>query len=211
MSGYQILYRSRNIVCVGDISSINESLRLDHIICRDVCHTRQYVQCEISADVKQSSNLLRFSPKFPPPTNSRDNNPQIRHLTWKYHYHCLPAFSKCFEKTMYYKVRRFLNCNNILYKDQHGFREKHSTSHPIMYLLNQCVSSICCDLSKTFDVIKTDTLLNKLNYYDIRIITNQWFVSNFVNRKQYVEISKTKSDVESINCGVLQGSIPCCI
>ena len=112
----------------------------------------------------------------------------------------------------------FLNENNILYKHQHGFWEKHSTIHPIIHLLNHCALannstpkqvtlSIFCDLSKAFDVIKTDTLLNTLNYYDIREIANQWFASFLVNRKQYVQIGKTKSNVEFINCRVLQGSI----
>jgi hypothetical protein len=130
----------------------------------------------------------------------------------------LPAFSKIFERIMYNKVMSFLNSNNILYKHQYGFREKHSTIHPIIHLLNQCAIannstpkqvtlSIFCDLSKAFDVIKTDTLLNKLNYYGIRGVANKWFASYLVNRKQYVQIGKTKSDIEFMNCGVPQGSI----
>ena len=90
----------------------------------------------------------------------------------------LQAFSKIFERIMYNKVISFLNSNNILYKHQYGFHEKHSTIHPIIHLLNQCALannstpkqvtlSIFCDPLKTFDFIKTDTLLNKLNYHGI--------------------------------------------
>ena len=103
-------------------------------------------------------------------------------------------------------VIMFFISNNIV------FHEKHLTIHPItsIYLLNQwaldnnstpkqVTLSIFCDLSKAVDVIKTDMLLNKLNYCGIRQITNQWFVSYLVNRKEYVQIAKTKSDVEFIN------------
>ena len=71
----------------------------------------------------------------------------------------------------------------------------------------QVTLSIFCDPLKTFDFIKTDTLLNKLNYYGIRGVANKWFASYLVNRKQYVQIGKTKSDIEFMNCGVPQGSI----
>jgi len=85
---------------------------------------------------------------------------------------------------MHNKVMSFLNTINILYKHQYGFRENHSTIHPIIQLLNQCALanistpkqvtlSIFCDLTKAFDVIKTGRLLNKLNYFGIRgVATN---------------------------------------
>jgi len=113
----------------------------------------------------------------------------------------------------------FLNSNDILYKHQYGFREQHSTIHPVIHLINQCALannctpkqhtlSIFCDLSKAFEVINTNTLLNKLNYYGIRGVANEWFADYLSNRSQYVKIDKTKSDIEFINCGVPQGSIP---
>ena len=130
----------------------------------------------------------------------------------------LPAFSKIFEKVMYRKVTSFLNSNNLLYKHQYGFREKHTTIHPILHLLNQCAVnnnsttklftlSIFCDLSKAFDVISPDILLNKLNYYGIRGVANRWFASYLSNRKQFVKFEDIQSDTECINCGVPQGSI----
>ena len=130
----------------------------------------------------------------------------------------LPVFLKTFERIMYNKVMCFLDGNNILYKNQYGFRQKHSTIHSIINVLNQralvntsthkeVTLSFHCDLSKAFDVIKTDTLWNKLNYSDIRRVANQMFASYLVNRKQYVKIGRTKSDVDFTNCGISQGSI----
>ena len=130
----------------------------------------------------------------------------------------LPAFSKIFEKVMYNKISSFLECKNLLYKHQYGFRSKHSTVHPLLHLINGCAESnnknpseytlsIFCDLSKAFDVISHDILIKKLNYYGIRGIANQWFVSYLSNRYQYVDIDGITSTLEKIICGVPQGSI----
>jgi hypothetical protein len=130
----------------------------------------------------------------------------------------LSSFSKILEKIMYDKVTSFLDCNEILYKHQYGFRAKHSTIHPILHLINQCAEannshpkehtlSIFCDLSKAFDVINHNILLNKLNHYGLRGIVNCWFQDYLSNRMQYVEIEKSKSKLCSIKCGVPQGSI----
>ena len=67
----------------------------------------------------------------------------------------------------------------------------------------QFTLSVFCYLSKPFYVIKIDTLLNKLNYSGIRGVANQWFAIYLANRKQYVQISKTKSDVEFIKGYIL--------
>jgi hypothetical protein len=47
------------------------------------------------------------------------------------------------------------------------------------------------DLSKAYDVINHDLLLDKLNSYGIRGITNLWFKSYLTQRVQFVEINQT--------------------
>ena len=50
-------------------------------------------------------------------------------------------------------------------------------------------------------------LINKLQLYGIRGHILDWFRSYLQNRKQYIHINYTNSNLGSISCGVLQGSI----
>jgi len=130
----------------------------------------------------------------------------------------LTAFSKLIEKLMFNNLISFFNSNNTRFKDQYGFRSKHSTIHSIIHLLNHCAEvtnqvnhnftlAIFCDLSKAFGVINHDILLYKLNYYGVRGVANQWFQSYFFDRPQFVELEKVHSSLLRIGCGVPQGSI----
>ena len=112
----------------------------------------------------------------------------------------------------------FLTSNSILYNHQYGFRPKHSTTHPIIHLLNHCASSssksdpeltlaVLCDLSKAFDVIDHKILLKKMEKYGIRGIANDWFRNYLPDRTQFVEINGIQSQKVPIQIGVPQGSI----
>ena len=129
----------------------------------------------------------------------------------------LSSLSKILERTMYNKIMKFLDANNILYHHQYGFRA-HSTIHPVLHLLNNCAEAnnitpsqltlaTFCDLSKTFDTISTDILLHKLNIYGIRGTANKWIESYLTNRSQYVEFNSNVSSSLPVRCGVPQGSI----
>ena len=53
---------------------------------------------------------------------------------------------------------------------------------------------IFLDLSKAYDVLDHKILLDKLNAYGIRSITNKWMESYLTNRKQFVELKFLKRD-----------------
>jgi len=52
---------------------------------------------------------------------------------------------------------------------------------------------IFLDLSKAYDVINHNRLLDKLGSYGIRGSVNKWFQSYLTNRTQFVEISQMDS------------------
>ena len=63
------------------------------------------------------------------------------------------------------------------------------------------------DLSKAFDTLDHNILLNKLKYYGLKNTELSYFQSYLTERSQYVEINGITSNVLAISTGVPQGSI----
>ena len=66
---------------------------------------------------------------------------------------------------------------------------------------------IFLDLSKAFDTVNYEILLQKLECYGIRGVAKRWFESYFHNRQQFVSMGDVKSATKAISCGVPQGSV----
>jgi hypothetical protein len=90
---------------------------------------------------------------------------------------------------MYNRLISFIGKNNILNEAQNGFRENKLTDtasqtfiESIQEALDKGLHAIGLffDLSKAYDVINRDLLLDKLNLYGIRGITHLWFRSYLV-------------------------------
>ena len=69
------------------------------------------------------------------------------------------------------------------------------------------VCSIFIDLLKAFDTVHHTTLLDKLKYYGVRGITNNWFQSFLEHRFQYANIKECSSEKPLTTHGVPQGSV----
>ena len=66
---------------------------------------------------------------------------------------------------------------------------------------------IFVDLSKAFDTLNHEILIDKLAHYGIRGVAQKWFRSYLENREQFVAINDNRSLGCKISTGVPQGSI----
>ena len=128
----------------------------------------------------------------------------------------LPFISKILERIMYNRLIDFVKNNKILHKYQFGFRENHSTNLALIMLIDKIVNArdngesvlgVFLDFSKAFDTVNHEILLNKLQKYGIRGKCNNWFESYLSNRKQCVCFNGVTSNLQSVQCGVPQGSV----
>jgi hypothetical protein len=128
----------------------------------------------------------------------------------------LCTFSKLLEKIVYNRLSIHIGNNNLLNTQQFGFRNNHSTLHPMLLFMNhvtvalekkQHTVAIFCDLRKAFDCCSHEILLRKLKKLGICDISMNWFKSYLSDRTQFVSIHSENSSSRSINIGVPQGSI----
>ena len=128
----------------------------------------------------------------------------------------LPVFSKLLKRIVYNRLINFLNKNDILSRNQYGFRKNYSTAHALIQLYDKISSALdnkkvtvglFIDLSKAFDTVNHEVLLDKLEHYGVRGIALQWFKSYLSCRKQFVQYNSYNSSLLRITCGVPQGSI----
>jgi exonuclease III len=181
------------------VDSINSFLKpLVHII-----------NCSLSSGVvPDNMKIARITPVYKNDDKHELNN--YRPIS------ILPYFSKILEKIVYKRTMDFINKHNILYNNQYGFRQKHSTFMALLETVDQISEAldnkettvgVFVDLSKAFDTVDHTILLRKLCHYGIRGIVLDWFSSYISNRLQYVSINNSKSKMLPISCGVPQGSI----
>ena len=128
----------------------------------------------------------------------------------------LPFFSKKIGRVIFAQLHNHFNLHNLYFESQYGFRKKHSTESAVLELVDKTIKhmdsgdvpiSIFLDLSKAFDTLDHDILLDKLSYYGVKETALSLFKSYLSNRKQYVEYLDTTSNFTDIKTGVPQGSI----
>ena len=131
----------------------------------------------------------------------------------------LPTISKIFERVMFTQLYSYLNAHNLLSEQQYGFRSQHSTELACVKLVDYITTemdntkkiktptAIFLDLSKAFDTLNFNILLNKLQYYGIHGIALSLIKSYLTNRFQYVQFENSESDLLEIKTGIPQGSI----
>ena len=127
----------------------------------------------------------------------------------------LNSFSKILEKLAHLQLYSYLTENNILSSSQFGFRSGLSTdnavnsmSRSIYEAMDKREFSVCImiDLSKAFDTLDRNMLLNKLKYYGISNNSLLWFQSYLSERDQFVMLNGIASNCSKVDLGVAQGS-----
>ena len=131
----------------------------------------------------------------------------------------LLTISKLLEKLVYKRVYQFLNNTNQIYSSQYGFCSSHSCENAITELISTVVKNLeeqkytvalFLDLSKAFDTLEHDLLLQKLDRYGIRGTCLSWFESYLNGRKMRAKCNmngrNAYSEEHVLKFGTPQGS-----
>lgn len=111
-------------------------------------------------------------------------------------------------------IMKHLECNNILYMLQHGFRAKRSNETQLLTFVQDLYKNlrdngqtdvIVMDFAKAFDKVSHKKLIRKLRGYGINSSINQW-IESFLHQRRAVCEGKISSWV-SVTSGVPQGSL----
>ena len=128
----------------------------------------------------------------------------------------LPIISKILERWAHSVVYSYLDECDLIPGYQSGFRPLHSTETTLHDLTNTCyqamergemTGTVFIDLSKAFDSVNHEIILDKLEKSNMSSSVINWFKSYLYERSQSVTVGGNISKSLPLNTGVPQGSI----
>ena len=143
-------------------------------------------------------------------SGSTDDNNNFRPIS------ILPVVSKILEKAVHHQLMNYIEDNNLLSDNQFGYRSMRSTELATTLFTDfirksadngLMTGAVFLDLSKAFDTLGHDRLLQKLKSYGIKGLALQWFTDYLFQRSQIVKLGQEHSSPCPLVCGVPQGSI----
>ena len=117
---------------------------------------------------------------------------------------------------MYLQLSDYFLTNNLLCLQQNGFKKNSSAELAALKLLDRFLdqldkhkipNNLYIDLSKAFDSLRHDILLDKLTYYSVTNPARKLIESYLSNRMQFVQIGNQASTMKPVLTGVPQGPI----
>ena len=123
---------------------------------------------------------------------------------------------KLMEHIIVSQISRHLDDNNILNKNQHGFRRGLSCETQLVEFVHELhqgtikggqVNAIVMDFSKAFDKVAHNRLMHKLDKYGIQGNTAAWIKDFLSERTQQVVVDGEFSGQVPVTSGVPQGSV----
>ena len=130
----------------------------------------------------------------------------------------LPICGKILEKIVFNNLYNYLNKNNLITKNQSGFRPGDSTTNQLLYLVDEIhkafdstesheVRAVFLDISKAFDKVWHEGLIFKLEQNGITGSVLKLIKNYLSGRKQRVVLNNNNSEYSKIESGVPQGSV----
>ena len=123
---------------------------------------------------------------------------------------------KLFERILRIRLVTFIEQNDLLTKEQYGFRSGKSCMSQLLCHYEKLISILeesgnadvlYLDMSKAFDKVDMKILLKKLKALGIEGKVHQWLTSFLKNREQIVMVDGQKSKPEKVLSGVPQGTV----
>ena len=127
----------------------------------------------------------------------------------------LPIVSKVCERSALCQFMHFLDSNGIIHHSQSGNRKLHPTETALLHFTDELLKNmdkkiaviVLLDMSKAFDSIRHDLLINKLHKLGVSFVACTWFLSYLSQRMEVVKIADSLSEPLPLKAGVPQGSI----
>lgn len=128
----------------------------------------------------------------------------------------LPCPGKILENIIHKRLYTYLESNELLCREQSGFRRNHGTHNPIIDLTDYInkqfndggfVVCIFVDLAKAFNSLDCQVLVEKLSRLGIRENVLKLLADYLGDRKQFVNLNGSISSLRRVKYGVPQGSV----
>ena len=128
----------------------------------------------------------------------------------------LTTFSKIIERLVLHRIRPHLLSNKNYSCYQSAYRSGHSTETALLHTIdgitsagkNGCTMLVTLDLSAAFDTVDHGILLRRLDdEFAIRDSALSWLESYLSDRKQFIKLGESSTNLFSLDVGVPQGSV----